>query len=165
METGRLLLFCGSLLLWGTAVPARAASEEGRVVTLQMVADRENGCGPMKTEFVEVTPDGGRATQPFRVPSGAVLTVTDIEWYYVNGAAVNTIAMKIVLENLSDASKRSTVLQSIVRLDGQGRGGESRMLRTGFEVGDSARVCAELSVPPLSDASKLTYAILRGRLR
>lgn len=165
MERGRFLLLCGSLLLWGAAAPVFAGSEDGRIVTLQMVADRENGCGPMKTEFVEVSPDGGRSSQPFRVPSGSVLTITDIEWYYVNGAAVNTIAMKIVLENLADASKRSTVLQSIVRLDGQGRGGESRMLRTGFEVGETARVCAELSVPPLSDASKLTYAILRGRLR
>ena len=114
------------------------------LVTLQVTSGTRNGCGPAKFDVVRVLPDGTSDAEGFRVPNGRSMVITELDWYYFNGPPGLTVVLSVFTENLRDASKRSTVFQSPLRLGPDGVGGASERMTTGFAVSSSARLCFDV---------------------
>src|SRR5688572_22817709 len=53
------------------------------LVTLQVISGARNGCGPAKFDVFRVLLDGTSPADPFRVPEGRALVITELDWYYV----------------------------------------------------------------------------------
>lgn len=134
------------------------------LVTLVMVAKQRNGCGEAKLDFVRAQPDGLPDAGLFRVPERQILVITDVEWLYGGGGPGLTKSLILKVENLEDATQRTAVLRSTIRLNGDGAGGASEHLTTGLQVSPSARICPELEGEPVASPRRLISLILRGFL-
>lgn len=134
------------------------------LVTLQVLSGTRNGCGPAKFEAVRVLPDGTSGPEGFRVPEGRAMVITELDWYYVNGPPGMTVVLSVLTENLRDASKRSTVFQSPLRLGADGVGGRSEHMTTGFAVSSSARLCFDVLNGSIGYPMRLSKVLLRGYL-
>jgi hypothetical protein len=144
------------------AVPALLAAESP--IVLSMVINAQGGCGPAKLDFAQVQPDGSRSAEMYRVPTGKRLIVTGVDWTYNGGAAGQTKALAIYIENLSDSGKRTAVYRSPIRLNTDGAGGASEHLTIGFEVSDQVRACPNVEHEQMGTLPRLLNVILRGRL-
>jgi hypothetical protein len=107
-------------------------------------------------------PDGTSSADPFRVPDGRELIVTELDWYYFNGLPGTTVILSVLAENLRDSSKRSTVFQSPIRLGNDGVGGASERMTSGFAISSSARLCLELVNGSIGHPMRLSKVLLRG---
>ena len=74
------------------------------LVTLQVISAGRIGCGPAKFDVLQVLPDGTSGTDPFRIPEGRELVITEIDWYYFDGPPGATVILSVLAENLRDAS-------------------------------------------------------------
>lgn len=144
------------------AAPAGARSD-GNLVTLVMAANRKTGCGPAKAEFVRVMPDGS-TDEPFRIPRGYVLVVTDVDWLYGNAGPGLTRALALYVENIADPSKRQPVFRSTIRLNSDGAGGASERMTSGFRISPAARACPDVEPGPVDSPLRLLSLVLRGYL-
>lgn len=154
------------LFVLGCAGSSSAASAEspvgaGNIVTLVYKAGFQSGCGPHKMEFVRTYGDGSAETSPFRVRANSVV-ITDVDWGYISGPPNQFIFLRLLVQNLSDPSKSSRVMESSVRLDGFGIGGASERMSTGFVVAPEARICAEVPGEAEGTVVRLSRVILRG---
>jgi hypothetical protein len=91
--------------LWAGEVTRPNVSPKD-LVTLQMVAGADEGCGPARVEFRRVFPDGGAASRVFRIPEGRLLVVTDVDWHYHSGAPGLVQILALVIENLRSGRYR-----------------------------------------------------------
>ena len=133
-------------------------------VVLTMVPNSRAGCGPAKLDFARVRPDGTVSPDMFRIPTGQILIVNDVDWTFNGGAAGITKALVIYAENLTEATTRQAVFRSPVRLNGDGAGGASEHLSSGFPISSAARACPEVEYGPMASPLRLLSVILRGRL-
>ena len=134
------------------------------MITLQMISGARNGCGPAKFDVVRLSADGTSGSEPFRFPEGRSMIITEVDWYYFNGPPGLMVVLSVINENLRDASKRSTVFQSPVRLGADGVGGTSERLTTGFAVSSSARLCFDVLNGSTGHPMRLSRVLLRGYL-
>jgi hypothetical protein len=134
------------------------------LVTLQVISGARNGCGAAKFDVVRVLPDGTSSADPFRVPEGRALIITEMDWYYFNGPPGATVILSVIAENLRDASKRSSVFQSPIRLGPDGVGGASERMTSGFAISSAGRVCVDVLNGPEGYPVRLSKVLLRGYL-
>jgi hypothetical protein len=134
------------------------------LITLQVTSGARNGCGPAKFEVVRVSPDGTTSAEAFRVPDGRSMVITELDWYYFNGAPGLTVVLTVFAENLRDANKRSIVFQSPLRLGSDGVGGVTERMTTGFAVSSGARLCFDVLNGTLGYPMRLSKVVLRGYL-
>jgi hypothetical protein len=163
------------------AAGARAARDKGMThlgqpvsehVTLEVVGGMKDGCGPAKLDFVRVLPDGNTENGPgglgWRVPPGKFLVVTDVDWQYVHpkGAegAGKIQVLRLLIENLEKPGSSRRAIDSTLTLSGQGQGGVSQSMTSGFVVSSKARLCPDVFPGPLGPPSGLQHLILRGYL-
>ncbi len=152
-------------------IPALLAAEVTHVgvpandlVTLQVISGARNGCGSAKFDVVRVLSDGTLSADPFRVPDGRQLIVTELDWYYFNGPPGAMIILSVLAENLRDASKRSIVFQSPIRLGTDGVGGASERMTSGFAISSSGRLCFDVVNGTVGYPIRLSKVLLRGYL-
>lgn len=141
-------------------------------VTLEVVGV-EGGCQDSGLEFVRNLPDGTRDTVNvdssgnFRIPTGRVLVVTDVDWQYIHpdgAAAAGTIqVLGLRIENL-DTGDLNPAFASTITLSTTGQGGASQAASSGFIVSSKARICPDVSPGPLGPPSGLQQLIVRGYL-
>jgi hypothetical protein len=134
------------------------------LVTLQVISGARNGCGSGKFDVVRVLPDGTSPADPFRVPEGRALVITELDWYYFNGAPGATVILAVFAENLRDASKRNSVFQSPIRLGPDGVGGASERMTSGFAISSAGRVCVDVLNGAIGYPVRLSKVLLRGYL-
>jgi hypothetical protein len=161
-----------SILVFGVlALPPLCAGDITHVgtpvndlVTLQLISGARNGCGPAKFDVVRIFPDGTSGAEPFRVPDGRSLVITELDWYYFNGPPGLTVILSVFTENLRDGSKRNVVFQSPLRLGSDGVGGASERMTTGFAVSSSGRLCFDVLNGSIGTPMRLSRVLLRGYL-
>ena len=134
------------------------------LVTLQVISGARNGCGPAKFDVFRVLPDGTSPADPFRVPEGRALVITELDWYYFNGPPGATAILSVFAENLRDSSKRTPVFQSPVRLGTDGVGGASERMTSGFAISSAGRLCFDLVNGTVGYPVRLSKVLLRGYL-
>ena len=154
--------FVATVSLWAGEVTRNVPPKD--LVTLQMVAGADEGCGPARLEFRRVFPDGASASKVFRIPEGRLLVVTDVDWQYHSGAPGLVQILALVIENLAETFKRHTAFESTIRLGSDGVGGISEHMTSGFVVSSSARICVELRNGPIGPPLRLSRVLLRGYL-
>ena len=92
------------------------------------------------------------------------MVVTDVDWNYHSGAPGLVQVLALVIENLTEASKRQTAFESTIRRGSDGVGGTSEHMTSGFVVSSAARVCVELRNGPIGPPLRLSKVLLRGYL-
>jgi hypothetical protein len=143
-----------------TGVPARDH------VVLEMVAGTRDGCGAgaARVEFTRTFPDATTGELPFRVPTGRLLVVTEVDWFYYDGAPGQSQVLRLLIESLQEAGRKRKVLESIVQLGPAGSGGANVRMTSGFTVSSKARLCVEVSPGPFLSPSRVSNILLRGYL-
>ena len=118
-----------------------------------------------------VFPDGTRASDPFTVPSGRQLVVTDVEWT-VNGLSAGPsltsgATVRTRLHIGSDTSFEQVFLSRTVQVGSErGNVSGSEQLTTGFAVAPNTTICAdsaEFSSNTVRSA-RIVELVLRGYL-
>ena len=128
------------------------------------------GCGLQESGFFRIFGNGRRAEEPFEVPEGTRLVVTDVDWWIADFRTPATPGMTtyfaLALE-YEDPSLVTTywVFQNVGIDDPQGRSGRSVSMTTGFVVEPGTRICptAQVADTPDTDVLRLRV-ILRGYL-
>jgi len=120
----------------------------------------------MPTGFYRQYPDGTVSPDRFRIPEGAYLVITDVDWVYrgqVQGAG-ETRTLEIFRENMS-FTQRSEAFRAAMVLDRNGIGANTEAMTSGFVVSSEARICVDVG-PHLTgqDQEVLHPVILRGYL-
>lgn len=162
--------FC--LLIVSFAVCATGAAGQTRpstlkasnIVLLELINGAKDGCGPLKFEFVRTLPDGTAETDPYRVPDGRLLVVTDVDWHFVSGPPNQLQVFRLLVQNLGDGAKIRRAFESAVQLNGFGIGGASEHMTTGFVVAPQARICADATQGMDGSVMRLSKVLLRGYL-
>lgn len=170
MRVSRILF--ASLL--PAAVPLAACAPQthlgqapGELVVLES-ASGDTGCGSTTagTTFRRVFQDGTGSLQPFAMPADRSLVITDIDWQYrhPDGAAEAglRVTLRLFLQNLADPDRRERVAESTIVLDGDGEGGTSEAMTSGFVMTSAAQLCLDTAEAPKGPPSGLQHLILRG---
>jgi len=103
-----------------------------------------------------MTPSG---PEGFRVPSGEVLVITDIDWQYA-GSPGSSQTFRVFIKPLAGVGASRRVFESTITLDSEGHGGASEAMTAGFIVSSSVR----LAVDTFPGGGQLQHALLRGYL-
>jgi len=168
--------FVGTAKAQGQAPPPNPNTHMGQRasqhVTLEVVSGFAGGCGPLYTsrshEFVRNLPDGTAASGRFRVPSGKVLVITDVDWQYVHpdgaAGAGAAVTVRLFIENLANDFFSRRAFESTVTLSSLGEGGTSEAMTSGFIVSPAARICPDVIGAPAGPPSGLQHLLLRGYL-
>jgi hypothetical protein len=132
------------------------------------VATGESSCSGIAAghTFRQISQDGTAALQPFAMPVGRSLVITDVDWRYAhpNGAAAASrrVVLRLFLQNLADPTHLEPLFESTILLNADG--GTSEAMTAGFVVSDAAQLCLDTSEEPKGPPSGLQHAILRGYL-
>lgn len=129
------------------------------------------GCGLQESEFFRIHPDGRKEEDPFRVPEGCLLVVTDVDWWLAdfqgpiprpdNSSVYFTLALRHDYGGGHFSEYR--VFRDEKREDFQGRLGNSVSMTTGFVVEPDTPICPDAQVYPHADTDVLRLrVILRG---
>lgn len=138
-------------------------------VTLEVVGGVQCGCEEAEAllDFIRVLPNG-KATGNFRVPSGAFLVVTDVDWQYIHpdgsAGAEGIQILRLFIQNRREPSTCSRAFESTVVLSGLGQGGTSESMTSGFVVAAGSRICPDVIPGPMGPPAGLQHLILRGYL-
>jgi hypothetical protein len=132
-------------------------------VMLDMVTGARDGCGAAKIEFVRLGMDGSASEQPFRIPEGRVLVVTEADWFYGGGVVDSLVMMRIFAENLQDASKRRKLAELVARVSAGGAGANAQFT-SGFLVSSKARLCVDSAPVAFTSPVRTANVLLRGYL-
>ena len=167
----------GFLVFAAIVVLAGCASDPGithvgqrfdQHVTLESVGGATGGCGAAKWDFVRNLPDGTRAGGFFRVPSGKVLVVTDVDWQYVHPSgptgAHRLQILRLFIQSLANPLDELRAYESAIVLSSVGQGGASEAMQSGFIVSSAARLCPDVFPGPGGPPSGLQHLIVRGYL-
>jgi hypothetical protein len=153
------------VLAFAAALCGQVADLPGReLVVLEMVVAAKDGCGPLKLDFVRSLTDGTSSQEPFRVPPGRALVITDVDWHYHSGGPNLVQVLRLSVQNLTEPGKARRVFESVIRLDVNGVGGTSEHMTTGFAVSPDARVCLEVVPGPIGSPMRLSKVLMRGYL-
>jgi hypothetical protein len=131
-------------------------------VTLEVVGVNNTGDPRVDLDFIRVLPDGTRPPSPprFRVPSGKVLVVTDVDWQYNLGDPGQVQTLRLFIDNLTDPYISSRVFESTIILNDEGKGGISENMTSGFVVSSGGRI----TVDSFPGGGKISHLMLRGYL-
>ena len=165
--------FAVSILAVALAACAVGSTHLGQSPDAQIVlqaAIGDSGCSGTTAghTFREAFHDGTGALQPFAVPPGRSLVVTDVDWQYAHptgaAAAGRRVVLRLFLQNLADDTRQEPVFESTILLNADGEGGTSEAMTAGFVVSDAAQLCLDTGEEPKGPPSGLQHAILRGYL-
>ncbi len=131
-------------------------------VTLETIQVANTGDPKQDLDFIRINQDGTRPAGPpwFRVPTGQVFVVTDVDWQYNLGAAGQLQTLRIFIENLADPTISNRVFESTIVLNNQGQGGISESMISGFVVSSGGRIV----VDTFPGGGVISHAIIRGYL-
>jgi hypothetical protein len=140
---------------------ARGQTHLGQVpanlVTLRLYSGVPGGCGPDEFEFRRMLATEGDAEPlSFRVPTGYVLVVTDVEWNYSYGAPGEQ-ALDFVIAT-PPFSVGASIFRTVLVFSGSGTRGESHPMTAGFVLAEGTRLCATIS----PGGGNLLYCVVRG---
>jgi hypothetical protein len=94
-------------------------------------------------DLFRVFPDGTKSPTPFRVPSGKILVITDVEWS-VDGLQLMPLVTGSMAELRFRIGDGPLVFQSSVVVQAESRiAGKNEYLATGILVGENALICPE----------------------
>jgi hypothetical protein len=109
-----------------------------------------------------VLPNGLAASDPFEVPPGRYLVITDVDWCFsrTTNPLCQNVTLRIFVTPRNDLENGNSVFQSTTLLDQQAYGGVSQAMTSGFVVDDSATIVCD-SIPFQDSISDI---VLRGYL-
>ena len=131
-------------------------------VLLESIGVANTGDLAKDLDFFRVLPDGTMTPggpEGFRVPSGDMLVITDIDWQYA-GSPGSSQTFRVFIKPLKDSDLGRRVFESTITLDGEGHGGVSEAMTTGFVVSSNVRLAVDTS----PGGGKIQHALLRGYL-
>ena len=167
MNAVRIISILG--LSWLTACAGGThlgQSSEAHVVLESATGDTGCTVSTAGTTFRRILQDGNGALQPFQMPADKSLIVTDVDWQYSHptgaAAADRRVVLRLFIQNLADPNERERVFESTIVLNGDGEGGTSEAMTTGFVVAPTAQLCVDTGVNPKGPPSGLQHMMLRG---
>lgn len=128
------------------------------------------GCGLLESEFFRIYPNGTKDGDPFRVPGGRLLVITDVDWWLADFrepfspgyATYFELALEHRIDNYISTYR---VFKDTLKDDPQNRLGRSVSMTAGFVVAPDTRICPFAQVAPTNDRDILRLdVILRGYL-
>lgn len=133
-------------------------------VLLESIGVASTGDPSKDLDFFRILPDGTitpGGPAGFRVPNGDVLIITDVDWQYA-GSPGSSQTFRIFIKPLKegDLGPGRRVFESTITLSGEGRGGASESMTTGFLVSPNVRLAVDTS----PGGGKIQHALLRGYL-
>jgi len=158
------------LALAGCAADTTHLGQAPDAQVVLAAASGDNGCSGTTAghTFRRVFPDGTGGLQPFAVPAGQALVVTDVDWQYAHptggAGAGRRVVLRLFLQNLADDTHQEPVFESTILLNADGEGGTSEAMTAGFVMSDAAQLCLDTGEEPKGPPSGLQHAILRGYL-
>jgi hypothetical protein len=124
-----------------------------------------------KRGLFRILPDGTRASEPFAVPAGRQLVITDVEWTVdalITGAPLTAGATVRTRLQIGSGTTFDPVFLSRTVLVGSERGAvsASEQLTTGFAVAPNTAICPHSTEfgPNLVRSARLLEIVLRGYL-
>jgi hypothetical protein len=137
-------------------------------VVLSLVGGVKGGYGPSKLDWMRIFADGSHGGQ-FRVPKGAALVVTDVDWHYAHESAPGMMQVfRLFIAPLSpgpgEGETGYRVFESAVVLGPDRSGGASVAMTAGFVVSSKARIGVDVLPGPLGPPGGVQHSILRGYL-
>jgi hypothetical protein len=131
-------------------------------VALEAIGVDNTGDPRTDLDFVRIFPDGTVPPGPpwFRVPSGYLLIITDVDWQYNLGTPGGIQTFRIFIENIADPDISNRVFESTITLNGNGEGGISESMTSGFAVSSKGR----MTVDCFPGGGVISHVILRGYL-
>jgi hypothetical protein len=162
-----LLAFAAPLLL-GACAPAGHLGQPlaQHVVLHSAVGDTGCSFGAAGRTFRQVFQDGTGALQPFEMPAGRDLVVTDLDWWYHHPdeaeAAGRRIVLRVMAQNLADPDRQERMVESTIMLNAEGEGGTTMTMTTGFVMAATAQLCFDTVGGPAGPPSGVQHLILRG---
>jgi hypothetical protein len=131
-------------------------------VLLEAIGVANTGDPSKDLDFFRTLPDGTMTPSGpagFRVAAGDVLVITDVDWQY-SGAPGNSQTFRVFIKPLKGDDPGRRVFESTITLDGEGHGGISEAMTTGFVVSSNVR----LAVDTYPGGGKIQHVLLRGYL-
>ena len=162
----QILSVLAALICVGTTAPALAV-DPSEIVMLEVVGGVSGGCS--NGYAFSRNSATGAPLGIFTVPTGRVLTITDIDWQYVAatgaGAAdtIQTLRLFAVAGKSKDASS-VRIFESTVTLSRKGEGGTTTITQTPAAILPGALLCVDVSPGPIAGGGGLQHVILRGGL-
>lgn len=126
-------------------VDAKSATHLGRK-TSEMVS--LIGLFNMSNEifFKRSLPNGKE--EPFTIPQGKILVITDIHWQVSAGNPGTVCRLSLVIENLANpVAFNRLVYNSVLTLNGGGVNGSNDRLTAGILVSSAAKIRANMTIP------------------
>jgi hypothetical protein len=141
---------------------AHTGQQPSNHVTLETIRVEDTGDPKQDLDFIRINQDGTRPAGPpwFRVPTGQVFVVTDVDWQYNLGAAGQVQTFRVFIENLADPTISNRVFESTIVLNNQGQGGISESMTSGFVVSSAGRIVVDTS----PGGGVISHVIIRGYL-
>lgn len=141
---------------------AHTGQQPSNHVTLETIQIANTGDPKQDLDFIRINQDGTRPAGPpwFRVPTGQVFVVTDVDWQYNLGAAGQIQTFRVFIENLGDPTISNRVFESTIVLNNQGQGGISESMTSGFVVSSAGRIV----VDTFPCGGVISHVIIRGYL-
>ena len=141
---------------------AHTGQQPSNHVTLETIRVKDTWDPKQDLDFIRINQDGTRPAGPpwFRVPTGQVFVVTDVDWQYNLGAAGQIQTFRVFIENLADPTISNRVFESTIVLNNQGQGGISESMTSGFVVSSAGRIV----VDTFPGGGVISHVIIRGYL-
>ena len=141
---------------------AHTGQQPSNHVTLETIRVENTGDSKQDLDFIRINQDGTRPAGPpwFRVATGQVFVVTDVDWQYNLGAAGQVQTFRVFIENLADPTISNRVFESTIVLNNQGQGGISESMTSGFVVSSAGRIV----VDTFPGGGVISHVIIRGYL-
>ena len=141
---------------------AHTGQQPSNHVTLETIHVENTGDPKQDLDFIRINQDGTRPACPpwFRVPTGQVFVVTDVDWQYNLGAAGQVQTFRVFIENLGDPTISNRVFESTIVLNNQGQGGISESMTSGFVVSSEGRIV----VDTFPGGGVISHVVIRGYL-
>lgn len=131
-------------------------------VLLEAIGVASTGDPSRDLDFFRILPDGTMTpggSAGFRVPTGDMLVVTDVDWQY-SGNPGNSQTFRVFIKPLKGDDPGRRVFESTITLNGEGHGGTSEAMTSGFVVSPNVR----LAVDTYPGGGKIQHVLLRGYL-
>jgi hypothetical protein len=136
------------------------------VVLNSAVGDTGCSFGAAGRTFRRVFQDGTGALQPFQMPAGRDLVITDLDWWYHHPddevAAGSRIVLRLIIQNLADPDRQERMAESTIILNAAGEGGTSEGMTAGFVMTAAAQLCFDTVGGPAGPPSGVQHVVLRG---
>jgi len=131
-------------------------------VLLEAIGVANTGDPSRDLDFFRTLPDGAMTPSGpagFRVPTGDVLVITDVDWQY-SGSPGSSQTFRVFIKPLNGDDDGRRVFESTITLDREGHGGISEAMTSGFVVSSNVRLAVDTS----PGGGKIQHVLLRGYL-